>query len=55
MYSDFAKQMAVYHGFQGTTLSVLAEIAILLLRTSQYFNTLLIRCNGHVYYDQLIL
>ena len=49
------QKMAVFYDFQGITLSVLADIAILLLRTSQYFITLLIRSNGHVCYDQLIL
>ena len=47
--------MAFFHGFQVKTFSVLAEIAILLQGTYQYSITLLIRCNGHVYFDQLIL
>ena len=47
--------MAVFHDFQGITLSVLAEIAILVLRVTQHFITLQIRDNIHVYYDHLIL
>ena len=47
--------MAVFHDFQGITLSVLAEIANLMLRIAQYFIKIDIRHNGQVYYNQLIL
>ena len=51
----FCKNMAVFHVFWGITLSVLAEIAISLMRSAQLFITLLTRFIGHVYHDLLIL
>ena len=49
------QKMAVFYDFQGITLSVLAEIAISLLRPAQFFIALLTRSIGHVYHDLLIL
>ena len=49
------QKMAVFYDFQGITLSVLAEIANLMLRIAQYFIKIDIRHNGQVYYNQLIL